>query len=153
MIEQAVVLGPVLAKIGAVACMTLSALGSSLGAGAGGSGAVGAWKKCLVQKKPAPFQLLVFAGAPLSQTIYGMILMFLIYGKAETAGANGLLYLWAGLFGGLAMGVSAWMQGKAAAVACDSFAETGKGFTNDLMILGIIETCALFIMAFLISVL
>ncbi|MBN1296996.1 V-type ATP synthase subunit K, partial [bacterium] len=54
---------------------------------------------------------------------------------------------------GLAMGVSAWMQGRAAAGACDSFAETGKGFTNDLMVLGIIETTALFVMAFLISIL
>lgn len=150
---ELVEIGGALAKVGAAASVSLAAVGSALGAGAAGSGAVGAWKKCFVQKRPAPFQLAVFAGAPLSQTIYGMILMFIITGKAENAGANGLFLMWAGIFGGLAMGISAWMQGRAGAGACDSFAETGKGFTNDLMVLGIIETTALFVMAFLISVL
>ena len=50
------------------------------------------------------------------------------------------------------MGVSAWMQGKAAAGSCDAFAETEKGFTNYLMALGIIETVAIFIMAFAIVI-
>ena len=35
----------------------------------------GAWKKCYAQSKAAPFILITFIGAPLSQTIYGMILM------------------------------------------------------------------------------
>jgi len=152
------------AKVGAAAAVSLAATGSALGTGAAGSAAIGAWKKCFVQKKPAPFQLAVFAGAPLSQTIYGMILMFLIKGKADiiakTLADGGTLanvsaptLLWAGILGGAAMGVSAWMQGKAGAGASDSFAETGKGFTNNLMVLGIIETAALFVMAFLISIL
>ena len=38
--------------------------------------------------------------------------------------------------------------GIAAAAACDSFAENGKGFTNQMMTLGIIETVAIFVMAF-----
>lgn len=150
------------ANVGAAAAVSLAAAGSALGTGAAGSAAVGAWKKCFVQKKPAPFQLAVFAGAPLSQTIYGMILMFLIKGKADEIAAainNGSvpanisapMLLWAGIFGGFAMGMSAWMQGRAGAGASDSFAETGKGFTNNLMVLGIIETAALFVMAFLIS--
>ena len=53
-----------------------------------------------------------------------------------------------GAAGGAAMGVSAWYQGVAAAGSCDAFAETEKGFTNDLLILGIIETVALFVMVF-----
>ena len=53
-----------------------------------------------------------------------------------------------GIVGGAAMGVSAWLQGVAAAGSCDAFAETEKGFTNDLLILGIIETVALFVMVF-----
>ena len=55
--------------------------------------------------------------------------------------------------GGIAMGLSAWFQGKAGAGACDAFAETGKGFTNYLMALGIIETVAIFVMAFAIVLL
>jgi len=40
------------------------------------------------------------------------------------------------------------MQGKAAAVACDAMGETGKGFGNYIVVLGIVETVALFVMAF-----
>ena len=47
------------------------------------------------------------------------------------------------------MGASAMMQGKAAAGACDSLAETGKGATNYIIALGIVETVALFVMVFL----
>jgi len=142
-----------LVQAGAFSAIALSAVGSALGCGAGGSAAVGAWKKCYAQNKPAPFQLAVFAGAPLSQTIYGMILMFLIGGKAEQFASYWPLMLFIGIFGGLAMGMSAWMQGKAAAGSCSAQAETGKGFTNYLMALGIIETVAIFVMAFAIVLL
>jgi V/A-type H+-transporting ATPase subunit K len=39
-------------------------------------------------------------------------------------------------------------MGMIAAKCCDAFADTNKGFTNNLMILGIIETVALFVMVF-----
>ena len=137
-----------LTQAGAFSAIGFAALGSALGTGAAGSAAVGAWKKCYAQGKPAPFQLAVFAGAPLSQTIYGMILMFLIAGKAGSAAAAWPVTLIMGVVAGIAMGASAWMQGKAAAGSCDAFAETGEGFTNYLMALGIIETVAIFVMAF-----
>ena len=54
-----------------------------------------------------------------------------------------------GLFGGLAIGLSAWMQGKIAAASADAFAETGQGFTNYLMAIGIIESVAIFVMVFI----
>ncbi len=135
-----------LMQAGAFAAISFAAIGSGLGCGAGGAAAIGAWKKCYAQNKPAPFQLVVFAGAPLSQTIYGMILMFIISGK--TSFQSYPLFLLMGIVGGIAMGVSAWMQGVAAAGACNAYAETGKGFTNYLMILGVIETVAIFVMAF-----
>ena len=46
------------------------------------------------------------------------------------------------------LGFSAWYMGMIAAKCCDAFADTNKGFTNNLMILGIIETVALFVMVF-----
>ena len=61
--------------LGVAAALGLSALGSALGIGTAGMAAVGAWKKCYAQNRMAPFLLIVFIGAPLSQTIYGMILM------------------------------------------------------------------------------
>ena len=43
---------------------------------------------------------------------------------------------------------SAFLQGKAGAKAADALAETGKGFGNYLMVIGVIETVALFVMVF-----
>jgi len=134
------------------ASLSLAAAGSALGTGAAGLAALGAWKKCFMQNKPVPFILIAFVGAPLSQTIYGMILRNAI----QAANLPPESYVWQlcyGLFGGLAMGFSAWMQGRAAAGASDAYAETGKGFGNYIMILGVIETVALFVMVFLITAL
>lgn len=142
-----------LTQAGAFAAIGLAAAGSALGCGAGGAAAIGAWKKCYAQDRPPPFQLAVFAGAPLSQTIYGMILMFLIGDKAAEAFAWWPLFLVMGVTAGIGMGCSAWHQGRAAAGACDAFTETGKGFTNYLMMLGIVETVAIFVMAFAIVLL
>ena len=58
-----------LAKVGGYAAVGLAAMGSSMGTGIAGAAAIGAWKKCYQQDKPAPFLLLAMAGAPLSQTI------------------------------------------------------------------------------------
>ena len=129
-----------------------AAIGSAYGCGSAACAAMGAWKKCYAQNKPAPFQLLIFAGAPLSQTIYGMIVMFIVMGGASnvalaTAG-NWIVYSLVGVLAGIAMGVSALWQGISAAAACDAFAETGKGFANQLMALGIVETVAIFVLAF-----
>ncbi len=133
--------------LGISAALALAAVGSALGTGAAGMAAVGAWKRCFVQNKAAPFMLVGFVGAPLSQTIYGMILM----NKVAAAAAAGQYYWSVGVLGGLAMGASAWMQGQAAAAASDAFAETGKGMANYFMVLGVIETVALFVMVFLLG--
>jgi len=129
---------------GAVVCLGLSAAGSALGTGVAGASAVGAWKKCYAQNKQAPFILLSFVGAPITQILYGMILMFKISGKAEA----GIPLLILGAFAGLAIGLSAFYQGKAGAAAADAQAETGQGLTNYLAALGIIETTAIFTMVF-----
>ncbi len=135
--------------LGLGAELALSAVGSGLGAGIAGMAAIGVWKKAFAQNKPAQFMLVAFVGAPLTQTIYGMILM----NKMSELVLKGS-YVWGiGILGGLALGVSALMQGKAAAVACDALGETGKGFGNYIVVLGIIETVALFVMAFVMGLL
>ena len=137
--------------IGIGAVLAFAAMGSALGAGAAGMAAVGAWKKCFVQNKTAPFMLVAFVGAPLTQTIYGFILMNAL--RAASGSADPALLLGVGIFGGIAMGLSALFQGKAGAAASDALAETGKGFGNYIMVLGLIETVALFVMVFLLGVL
>ncbi len=132
---------------GAIACLGLSAAGSAFGTGFAATAAVGAWKKCYAANKPAPFLLLSFVGAPITQTLYGMILMFLMLGKTNVGGA-GVPCLVLGIFAGLGIGLSALFQGRAGAAACDSQAETNQGFTNYLAALGIVETVAIFTMVF-----
>jgi V/A-type H+-transporting ATPase subunit K len=130
--------------IGVAASLGLSALGSSIGAGIAGMAAIGAWKKCFLQNKPVPFLLVAFAGAPLTQTIYGFILMNAI----RSGGLDGVGKLAVGVLSGLAIGASALYQGKAAAYSSDAFGETGQGFGNYIMVVGLIETVALFVMVF-----
>ena len=59
--------------IGAAFVLGIAAIGSAIGIGAAGNAAIGAWKRCYMNNKPAPFILTVFAGAPLTQTIYGFL--------------------------------------------------------------------------------
>ena len=129
--------------------LALSAFGSAAGAGVAGMAAIGAWKKNFVQNKIPSFMLVAFVGAPLTQTIYGMIVM----NKLAELAAKGQ-YLWGiGAFCGAAIGLSAYFQGKCAAVACDAMGETNKGFSNYIVVLGMTETVALFVMAFTLGIL
>ena len=80
-----------LGKIGAAVSVSLAAVGSALGTGAAGMAAVGAWKKCYAQKKLAPFLLVAFVGAPITQTFYGLIVMITLNGKAEGGVYPGLV--------------------------------------------------------------
>jgi V/A-type H+-transporting ATPase subunit K len=137
-----------LGKAGAAFAISFAAIGSALGTGAAGISAVNAWKKCYAQNKMAPFMLVAFVGAPLTQTIYGMIVMNAILEAAKDAVMYHNLLL-GGLAAGIAIAMSAWMQGRAGAGASDALAETGKGFVNYLMVLGVIETVALFVMVFI----
>jgi V/A-type H+-transporting ATPase subunit K len=127
----------------------LSALGSGSGAGVAGMAAIGAWKKNYSQNKPAAFLLVAFSAAPLTQTVYGMIVMNRMY-EVAALGYD----LWGiGAFCGAAIGLSAYFQGTCAACACDAMGETGKGFGNFMIILGLTETVALLVMAFTLGIL
>ena len=136
-----------LGKVGAAMAVSIAAAGSALGTGAAGMAAVGAWKKCYAQNKMAPFLLVAFVGAPITQTFYGLIVMLTLNTKAGEGAAFPGLIAW-GIAAGLAMGMSAWMQGKTGAAASVALAETGQGFVNYLMALGVIESVALFVMIF-----
>ena len=142
-----------LSMCGGYIAVGLAAIGSCLGCGAAGCAAIGAWKRSYLANKPAAFLLTVFAGAPLSQTIYAMVLMMIMKGRDITNEGQVIFHLLVGIFGGIALMLSALYQGKAGAAASDAFGETNKGFANDLMVLGVVETVALFALVFAIMVL
>ena len=130
--------------LGAAIVMGIAAIGSAIGIGTAGQGAIGAWKRCYLNNKPAPFILTVFAGAPLRQTIYGFLTMqSMISSSKDPSFLLGL-----GIASGLAMAFSAMAQGKAGAAGSDALGETGKGFSQYIMVVGLCETVALFAMVF-----
>ncbi len=129
--------------LGAIMVLAISALGSGAGACVAGMAAIGAWKKNFTQNKNASFLLVALTAAPLTQTIYGFIVMNNMLSLAKGQ------YLWGvGAFAGAAIGLSAYWQGKCAAVACDAMGETNKGFGNYIVVLGMTETVALLVMVF-----
>ena len=130
--------------LGAAVVMGIAAFGSAMGLGIAGQGAIGAWKRCYLNNKPAPFILTVFAGAPLTQTIYG----FLTMQTMVTSTKDPWFLLGLGIASGLAMAMSAIAQGKAGAAGSDALGETGKGFSQYIMVVGLCETVALFVMVF-----
>ena len=134
--------------IGIAAIFGLSALGSGLGARVAGLSAIGAWKRNYMANKPASFLLVVFAGAPLTQTIYGFIVMNTMMNSPR----DPLFKLVVGILSGLAIGYSAYIQGQCSAASCDAFGETGKGFAQDLIVVGLCETIAIFVMAFTLAI-
>lgn len=127
--------------------LVIASIGSAIGTGVAGMAAIGAWKKMITSGQKAATALLIFVGAPLSQVIYGMIL------KNNIAEANldPDSYLWQtiiGLGAGAAMAGSAIFQGKAGARACDAIASGASDIAKYIMIIGIVETVALFVMIF-----
>ena len=127
-----------LAYLGMACALCLSALGSGIGSGIASQAAVGGWKKCFAEGRPASFIMVAFAGAPLMNFIRSAF--------QETG--NWLMALCVGIFGGAAIGFSAFMQGKVAVASCDALATTGKGTANYFIVIGIVETVALFSLVF-----
>ena len=129
---------------GAACVLGIAAMGSAIGIGAAGQAAIGAWKRCYMNNKPAPFILTVFFFFLLTQTIYGFLLMQSMISSER----DGMFLLALGIFSGLAIALSAVFQGKAGAAGSDALGETGKGFVQYIMVVGLCETVALFAMVF-----
>lgn len=146
--QFAVILATVVTGLGDMGMsLSIASIGSAIGTGIAGMAAIGAWKKMIISGQKAATALLIFVGAPLSQVIYGMILKNAI----ADADLNPDSYLWQiiiGLFAGAAMAGSAIFQGKAGARACDAIASGANDTAKYIMIIGIVETVALFVMIF-----
>jgi V/A-type H+-transporting ATPase subunit K len=139
-----------LGKLAAAFSLCITAMGSTMGTGIAGMAAVGAWKSCYGANRLAPFMLVAFVGLPLTQTIYGMIVMNATLRALETDPVNPVVPI-GGLIAGTAMGLTSWLKGRAGAAASVALAETGQGFINYLMVLGVVETVSLFVMVFVVN--
>ena len=136
-----------------------AAVGSALGIGAAGQAAAGAWAKEAKAGKPLNFSYIILTGMPLSQTIYGFILMLvglspLITGENPMTATHAGTLLGIGIAGGLAELFSAWLQGLIGAAGCRAISEgEGKGLVFIIIAMGIVETVGLFGFVFLLLVL
>ncbi len=138
--------------------LALSAIGSAIGIGTAGQAAAGAWAKEARAGRPLSFTYVILVGLPLSQTIYGAILMLIGLRDRvfvpEMVAANAGALLGIGLAGGLAELFSAWFQGKIGAAACRALSEGGgQGLAFMIIAMGIVETVGLFSFVFLLMVL
>lgn len=134
-----------LSLFGAYLAVALTAVGSLIGCCHAGAAALACWKRSYQENKPAAFVLSIFAGAPLTQTIYAVILMMMLNGKATVENPMFLSHFFMGLFGGILLLIAAIYQGKIGALACDMFSgANNKGFGNAVTVVGIVETVGLF---------
>ena len=139
--------------------MSGATMGSALGIGAAAQAAAGAWAKEAKAGKPLNFSYIILTGMPLSQTIYGFILMLvglspLVTGDNPLTSVHPGTLLGIGIAGGIAELASAWIQGIIGAAGCRSISEgQGKGLVFIIISMGIVETVGLFGFVFLLLVL
>jgi len=143
-------------QFGLALALGLGALGSALGIGAAGRAAAGAWAKEAKAGKPLNFSYIILTGMPLTQTIYGFILMLVLKDRvynAEILAASSGALLTIGIAGGLAELFSAWVQGLIGAAGCRALSEgEGKGLAFIIIAMGIAESVGLFGFVFLLLV-
>jgi V/A-type H+-transporting ATPase subunit K len=123
--------------IGAAFAVALPAIGSAIGVRTAGEVSHGAMAK--VDEGHGKF--IGISAAPSSQTIYGLILMFVLLDKVNTAGLGDLFI---GFLCGLAICMSAIFQGKVAATAILASTKKPEIFGKCFAAAGIVESFAIF---------
>jgi V/A-type H+-transporting ATPase subunit K len=143
-----------LGQLGMALAVGMAAVGSALGAGAAGMSAAGAWAKDAKAGKGLRFVYIILVSAPITQTVYGFLVMNQMAGKLAVAEANAGLLLGIGIAAGLGEMLSAWMQGAVGAAGCRMLSDSdGKGFAFVLIALGIAETVGIFTLVFMLILL
>ena len=143
-----------LGQIGFALPLGLGAIGSALGIGAAGRAAAGAWAREAREGKSLNFLYVALTGMPLSQTIYGFLVMLVILRTpaydAQFMAVNAGAIFSIGLAAGLGELFSAWMQGAIGAAGIRAMVESeGKPFTFTIIAMGIVETVGIFAFVFM----
>jgi V/A-type H+-transporting ATPase subunit K len=146
---------PALGQIGPALALGMAAFGSAVGIGIAGQAAAGGWAKEGKAGRNLSFTFIILLGMPISQTLYGMIVMNQmgeVLKHPELATANAGLLFGIGLATGLGEMLSAWMQGRTGAAGIRALSEgEGKGFAFLLIAMGIVETVGIFAMVFMLG--
>lgn len=142
--EQMIVM---LGWLGIFAAMALSAIGSILGCAKAGQTACGA----MLDTETGHGKFIGVSAMPSSQSIYGIVLMFILMGKAplfatNVAAAGGIFAV--GFLGGLAMMFSAIYQGECCAASINASKSKPEIFGKSIAPAGIVEGFAVFVLVF-----
>lgn len=136
----------ILGKLSLGLIMGFGGLGSCLGIKAAGTAAAAGWAKEGKEGKPLSGKFSGLVGMPVSQTLYCMILYFLMSPYASVDANGGVLF-------GIAVGVgmcqlfSAYVQGLIGGAGVRALVDNGgKGFGNIIVAMGIAESVGLFAM-------
>jgi V/A-type H+-transporting ATPase subunit K len=146
--------GMLLGYAGPALALAISGIGSSVGCGIASHAAHGAMEN----EKTDPGvhgRLVALSAFPASQSVYGIVLMFILIGK--TAGkvisvSDGVTIFAVGLLGGLGIMISAVWQGKACATAIKATSKNPSLFGKCAAGPAFIEGFAVFTMVFSIVV-
>jgi V/A-type H+-transporting ATPase subunit K len=136
----------ILGKLSLGLIMGFGGLGSCLGIRAAGISAAAGWAKEGKEGKPLSGKFSGLVGMPVSQTLYSMILYFLMRPFAGVEANGGVLF-------GIAVGIglcelfSAYVQGMIGGAGIRALVDNGgKGFGNIIVAMGIAESVGLFAM-------
>ena len=132
------------AMAGPAIILGLGCIGSAIGVGIAGMASHAVMSR--VDDNHAKF--IAMSAAPSSQTIFAFILMFLMKNAILANTLSPLSGIAIGIASGMALMISAIFQGKAAATGIQAVAKQPALFAKCFIALGIIESFALFAVAF-----
>ncbi|OGK10630.1 MAG: hypothetical protein A2W80_01705 [Candidatus Riflebacteria bacterium GWC2_50_8] len=133
-----------LGKLSLGLIMGFGGLGSSLGIKAAATAAAAGWAKEGKEGKPLSGKFTGLVGMPVSQTLYSMIIYFLMKPYASVP-ENGAVLFGIALGVGMCELISAYVQGVIGGAGIRALVDNGgKGFGNIVVAMGIVESIGLF---------
>ncbi len=129
--------------------MAFAGIGSAVGIASAGKSAIGI-EQLKASQGEAPPNLILYVLMPFSQTLYGLVVfavaVFVVKDKFPPLGPKAWPFIVMGIATGMAIGASAMFQGFVGARACDCIGKQNAGKGTAIMIMGTVETIALFVM-------
>ena len=130
--------------IGPMFSLALSAIGAAVGCSVAGMVSHGV----MARVEEGQGKMIGLSAVPASQLIYGFILMLLLRNKIQAGAVTQLTAIAIGAGSGLAIMIAAIYQGLCCATAIQAIAKQPSLFGKTFIIIGIVESFALFAFVF-----
>ena len=138
-----------LAQIGPIFALGLPTIGSCIACYIAGAASHAAMTKT----EEGHGKFIGMAAAPSSQSIYGFILMIILFNKVTSGAVSPISSIAIGIISGLAMMFSSIFQGKVAATGIQASLKNPSLFGKCFAAVGILESFALFVFVFTLLIL